>query len=186
MFLQKKTHLLEHSNLTSLLKAISNNSEVLTESEVNNIIDIQEVIKSGTKLQLSEEAKLEYYQFLEKVILLDDSLNEGVIDFIKNIGTSIKHLFKSKLDKDWEEFKTKYKFNDNSFMPSSISKTTDKVINSNNSADKAILKKFIRELIKEYKDMKKNYISNNPNDKETANVAYDSLFKTYTECLDKL
>lgn len=186
MFLQKKTHILEHSSLTSLLKAISNNSEILTESEISNIVGIQEVIKSGTKLELSEEARLEYYQFLEKVILLDNSLNEGVIDYIKNIGTVIKHLFKGNLDKDWDNFKAKYKFNDNSFMPSSISKTTDKVVKENVSEDKALLKKFIRELLKEYKDMKKDYINKNPNDKETANVAYDNLFKTYTDCLDKL
>ena len=103
MFLnqQKKTQILEASDLQTLLKAISNNSEVLTESEISIVSDIENYIKEDTKLVLSQEAEYEYYKFLEKVVMLDDSLNEGYVkalvgevkDVATGIGTEVKGYF---------------------------------------------------------------------------------------------
>lgn len=102
MFLhQKKTQILESSDLQALLKAISNSSEILTESEISTVSNIENVINEDTKLVLSEEATYEYYKFLEKVLYLDDSLQEGYVralagevkDSVVSVGTEIKGWF---------------------------------------------------------------------------------------------
>jgi hypothetical protein len=109
MFLnqQKKTQILESSDLQTLLKAISNNSEVLTESEISTVSSIEDYIKEDTKLVLSQDAKLEYYRHLDKLLFLDDCLEEGLIrgigsdikSSVEGVGTEVKGWFENVDDK---------------------------------------------------------------------------------------
>jgi hypothetical protein len=188
MFLnqQKKTQILESSDLQTLLKAISNNSEVLTESEISSVVDIEDVVKSGTKLQLSEEAKLEYYQFLEKVVLLDDSLNEGVIDSVKAIGKALSDTFNKKSN-DIEYFNNKYKTNKNSFSVDNIDSVVAKVKVKGDDRDKAILKSIISDIIRNYQTIG---VIMNPKHKsdELVNITYNKYdpVSVYKHILTKL
>jgi hypothetical protein len=76
MFLdkQKKIELLQ---LESLLNALVNESYNLTESQIEDVVDIQDSIKLNNKIVLSEEAYSKYEEFIEKVMLFDDSLKEN-------------------------------------------------------------------------------------------------------------
>ena len=125
---------------------------MLTESEISSVVTIQDVIKSGIKLQLSEEAKLEYYQFLDKVIILDDSLNEGVIDSVKAIGKALSDTFNKKSN-DIEYFNNKYKINKNSFSMDNIDSVVAKVKSKGDDRDKAILKSIIKDIISNYQTL---------------------------------
>lgn len=94
MFLKESVNqeviILEKEQLKSLLNALSNKSEALTESEIQDVLSIQDIIKEGNTISLSEEARLEYQEFMDKIQFFDDSLNEGIIG---SMGADIKSGF---------------------------------------------------------------------------------------------
>jgi hypothetical protein len=78
MFLvkQKKIELVQ---LESLLNALVSETDNLTESQIEDVVGIQDSIKLSNKIVLSEEASVKYQEFIEKVMLFDDSLQESMV-----------------------------------------------------------------------------------------------------------
>jgi hypothetical protein len=97
-----KEYIIDEIKISNLLEAlVSKNTQLLTESVIHDVVEIQDNIKEGNTIVLSDEAKLEYSNFIDKLMLFDDSLNEGYVralgqDIVSNLsgaGTEMKGWF---------------------------------------------------------------------------------------------
>lgn len=78
MFL-KQVREIDNIHLESLLTALVKETNSLTESQIEDVVFIENTIKQNSKIKLSKDASIKYKEFIEKVILFDDSLSEGII-----------------------------------------------------------------------------------------------------------
>jgi hypothetical protein len=130
--------------LESLLDALVKETNTLTESQIEDVTYIQNSILENSKLVLSEDASVKYQEFIEKVMLFDDSLNEGIINKL---------------------FKSKYRVDINNFPDIDIANYVEKYIklidSDNNESDRKDnfkhLLSVLEKKLKEAEDFKNDY-----------------------------
>ena len=88
MFLVKKKEV-SLVQLESLLDALVKETDTLTESQIEDVTYIQDIIKQDSKIILSEDASVKYQEFIEKVVLFDYSLQKSFLSGLKSIWTGM-------------------------------------------------------------------------------------------------
>jgi hypothetical protein len=186
MFL-KQVKEINNIQLESLLNALVQETNSLTESQIEDVVFIENTIKQDIKLKLSKEASNKYQEFIEKVVLFDDSLQEGAIqNFFLGKPNPNKDIFRYLSDK----YKISQSITDNINI-SSVSKYISAIKTNSDKTDRnkdfSHLLKYVEDELKgrieQEEEMKIEYKKHGGkySEDELDDYAKPSIYKKYVQ-----